>query len=472
MLPQPEPSVIPKPNRNPPTSERQPADAIAGVERLRQVDEARDLQRGGAGDGHRDGQEPHPQPARVAEVHDVADRAHRAEVDAGRDGAEHGGEQEREPGDERGQMTDILHGQIMARERSRPRAPPGARRPSPSAPARRSVNPVASRRAVYRDIGGAMGAATPTEIDHGSRTATSGRIFRCTAQISAAPARRRTARARACRRARASARQAPPPGSSGSIDIVTRPDGRALPVYAKDGRSCVVGTPGQEYGIRVCNTTGERVLAVMSVDGVNIVSGETASPSQSGYVLSGVRVRRHQRLAQESRRPPRRSTSPSCPTRTRRARGVPTTSASSASRSSASGRSASVWKDSPQDRRRARRPSPRSGRTPRAARCSAAESRASNDAAARKEMAAADRRRAARRSAKIGTGHGRHEQSYVQTTRFVRESATPNETLAIHYDRRENLIAMGVLPPPSIARIGQSVSRVDPAVRAGSAATR
>ena len=37
-------------------------------------------------------------------------------------------------------------------------------------------------------------------------------------------------------------------------------------------------------------------------------------------------------------------------------------------------------------------------------------------------------------------------------TRFERESATPNETIAIHYDRRENLIAMGILPPPAVAR--------------------
>ena len=127
-------------------------------------------------------------------------------------------------------------------------------------------------------------------------------------------------------------------GQLGSIDVVTPPDGRMLPVYAKDGRGYVVGTPGQEYGIRVCNTTGDRVLAVMSVDGVNVVSGETASPAQSGYVLDALRVRRHQRLAQESRVARRRSISPSWPTPTRRAPDVPRTSASSASRSSASGR--------------------------------------------------------------------------------------------------------------------------------------
>ena len=74
-------------------------------------------------------------------------------------------------------------------------------------------------------------------------------------------------------------------GDLGSVDLVARPSGRVLPVHPRDGRHWVVGTPGQEYGVRVCNTTGGRVLAVMSVDGVNVVSGDTASPAQSGYVL-------------------------------------------------------------------------------------------------------------------------------------------------------------------------------------------
>ena len=89
-----------------------------------------------------------------------------------------------------------------------------------------------------------------------------------------------------------------------------------------------------------------------------------------------------------------------------------------------------------------------------AASASTAEGRASNDAMSRKEVEA-DRSTPPAAPAplgKIGTGYGRHEQSYVQTTSFVRESATPNLTLAINYDRRENLIAMGILPPPAIAR--------------------
>ena len=42
--------------------------------------------------------------------------------------------------------------------------------------------------------------------------------------------------------------------------------------------------------------------------------------------------------------------------------------------------------------------------------------------------------------------------------RFERESATPNETIAIYYDRRENLAAMGILPPPRDRALGQSES--------------
>jgi hypothetical protein len=72
-----------------------------------------------------------------------------------------------------------------------------------------------------------------------------------------------------------------------SVDVYDRTSGTVLAVYEKDGRRYVVGTPGHEYEIRVRNRTGERILAVTSVDGVNVVSGETASPAQSGYVLDG-----------------------------------------------------------------------------------------------------------------------------------------------------------------------------------------
>jgi hypothetical protein len=232
-------------------------------------------------------------------------------------------------------------------------------------------------------------------------------------------------------------------GQVGSIDVVTRPDGRVLPVYGKDGRGFVVGTPGQDYGIRVCNTTGDRVLAVMSVDGVNVVSGETASPAQSGYVLSG-----HECADINGWRKNLATTAAfyftELPDATPRARGAPETrSHGVALRERPNG----CLEDPPKS------PPPRD-RVCRAGGRGASdamgESKSNSAPAARGEMAA--EMAAPAPLAKIGTGYGRQEESYVQTTRFVRASPTPNETIAIHYDRRENLIAMGVLPPPSIAR--------------------
>ena len=67
----------------------------------------------------------------------------------------------------------------------------------------------------------------------------------------------------------------------------------------ENGRNYIVGTPGHEYAVRIRNCTGGRVLVVTSVDGVNVISGETASPSQSGYVLEPWGSRRDHRLAQE-----------------------------------------------------------------------------------------------------------------------------------------------------------------------------
>ena len=69
------------------------------------------------------------------------------------------------------------------------------------------------------------------------------------------------------------------------VDVYDRADGSTLPVYTKDGRRYIVGTPGHEYAVRIRNRTGARVLVVTSVDGVNVISGDTAAPSQSGYVL-------------------------------------------------------------------------------------------------------------------------------------------------------------------------------------------
>src|SRR5512137_1155062 len=62
------------------------------------------------------------------------------------------------------------------------------------------------------------------------------------------------------------------------VDVYDRTEGRALETYPHRGRQFVVGRPGNEYAIRIRNCSDRRVLAVVSVDGVNVVTGETAAP--------------------------------------------------------------------------------------------------------------------------------------------------------------------------------------------------
>ena len=74
-------------------------------------------------------------------------------------------------------------------------------------------------------------------------------------------------------------------GSLVDLAVVNRATGERIPVYAHRGRFYVPGAAGAKYSLVISNKTGERVLAVTSVDGVNVITGETANPAQSGYVL-------------------------------------------------------------------------------------------------------------------------------------------------------------------------------------------
>jgi hypothetical protein len=70
------------------------------------------------------------------------------------------------------------------------------------------------------------------------------------------------------------------------LSIVDRDTGQVLRTWRHHGHLFVVGRPGDRYSLRVANHTEGRVLAVVSVDGVNVVTGETADYSQRGYVLT------------------------------------------------------------------------------------------------------------------------------------------------------------------------------------------
>ncbi len=78
----------------------------------------------------------------------------------------------------------------------------------------------------------------------------------------------------------------PAPAAPVAMSIVDRDSGLPLSVYNKDSRAYVAGKPGTRYAIRLENRSAGRVLVVLSVDGVNVISGQTAAVGQSGYVLS------------------------------------------------------------------------------------------------------------------------------------------------------------------------------------------
>src|SRR5690242_11111874 len=74
-------------------------------------------------------------------------------------------------------------------------------------------------------------------------------------------------------------------GDLAQIAIIDRTTGAELASHFYRGEYWVAGTPGARYAIEIRNHLGERVLAVASVDGVNVVSGATAGWDQTGYVF-------------------------------------------------------------------------------------------------------------------------------------------------------------------------------------------
>jgi hypothetical protein len=63
-------------------------------------------------------------------------------------------------------------------------------------------------------------------------------------------------------------------------------DGRALATYENGDRFYILGQAGERYSIRVNNPTPRRVEALISVDGLDVIDGETADfVKKRGYVV-------------------------------------------------------------------------------------------------------------------------------------------------------------------------------------------
>lgn len=227
-------------------------------------------------------------------------------------------------------------------------------------------------------------------------------------------------------------------GHLASIDLFDRTEQRALPVYWHQGNAYVVGSPGNEYQISVRNAAGVDVLAVVSVDGINVVSGETAAPSQTGYVIDRSQ---HMDIAGWRKNLSRTaafyftSLGNSYAARTGRPNHVGVIGAA-------------LFRRKPDAVAYPPELSaPRADAGARDRGESSAQSSAQAPQAApslREEKSLGDWR-----ANTLGTGHGRQETSPARHTTFERATSSPEEVIRIYYDSRANLVARGVIPRES-----------------------
>jgi hypothetical protein len=78
---------------------------------------------------------------------------------------------------------------------------------------------------------------------------------------------------------------APVPIHGGITLSVVDENGLPLPAMSLGGRIYVVGFNGQRYSIVLSNLTDRRYEAVLSVDGLDVLDGKTASVRKRGYLI-------------------------------------------------------------------------------------------------------------------------------------------------------------------------------------------
>jgi hypothetical protein len=200
------------------------------------------------------------------------------------------------------------------------------------------------------------------------------------------------------------------------------------------------------------NRTGGRVLTVLSVDGVNAITGATASTNQSGYVLSpweSAEIAGWRKSDDEIAQFNFTSLPDSYAARTGRPANVGVIGVAVFTERT-------YWRDREYDLSRNEAPPaparPASegiaGRAP-----SAAADAAKSVAQPAPREAEAQKRAfgSIAKDERLGTGHGAREYSHIDTTTFERATSWPAEQVSIYYDSYRNLVAEGIIERP-IAR--------------------
>jgi hypothetical protein len=240
------------------------------------------------------------------------------------------------------------------------------------------------------------------------------------------------------------------------LTVVDRDTGSTLQTYTHHGRCYIAGEPGHRYALRLSNRTGERVMVVLSVDGVNAVTGQTAGSDQAGYVLGPwenaeiagwrksysdvaqfVFTALDDSYAARTGRPDNVGVIGMAVFRERRPEPVYVQPYSPPVVERDDGRYDGPY-DSRKDARTAASPAP----------AAQAEGTASGGLARAKAFGSYNGAVAADSIAKqeIGTGHGAREYAPTSETSFDRLSSSPQQVSELYYDTPQQLVARGIIP--------------------------
>jgi hypothetical protein len=234
-------------------------------------------------------------------------------------------------------------------------------------------------------------------------------------------------------------------GRLADVSVIDRDSGCALAAHYYRGEYWVAGSPGARYAIEIRNRLGERVLAVTSVDGINVVSGATAGWSQTGYVfgageayqITGWRksdsdvaafafTPSPNSYAERTGRPANVGIIGVALFRERAKAVVPEIS-----------RLGEIAREASSDRVTGGAASASPAPAPPSARAGDIAAKSGSNYASQSQSP----------EPKLGTAHGQRESSWVTHTEFERMQSEPNEIVKIRYDSMENLVAMGIVPP-------------------------
>lgn len=211
------------------------------------------------------------------------------------------------------------------------------------------------------------------------------------------------------------------------LTLLDRDSGGLLPQYAHDGQRWTPGERGHRYGVRLRNASPQRVLVVLSVDGINAISGEQATPAQTGYVLNPWQTtditgwrKSNDEVAQFVFSSPRDSYAE----RTGRGDNLGVVGIAVFNE-----RDAVRWEHRPAAPLRRAAPAPAPAAT---------QDAGSSASRVMAEPAQAPTQR-------LGTAHGEREASSVRNTAFERATTDPVQVVQLRYDSARNLRARGII---------------------------